>query len=1229
MNRYFWVALGLIVLLAACLAAIIFLNVSNTRVENGINLALTAVATCATVGGAAFGVLGNSKRETAIAEQHVGYPPPASPHIPYTPTAEMDQDSSLAAYILNMKTRLKNLGINERSFVTLTTVAETEPDHAIRPELLPELEWLSRRANTEYVNAEPGKIDLLKIPDHFDQTVLLGEPGSGKTTLLQWLALNELERAETGIKNAGSGPSGGKNLDIRLPLYASLSDWQPGVKPLDFLSSQVRKLVGPENYYFNHFETLLNSGLFVLLLDGLNELPGRKASSGEGRHEQAPEQADKLQISRIATASIDQRELDLRDLASSTGAQSKFVLSCRSHEYFDSRRWQIVRVLPMTPKQIDQFINAYLEPAFADNLRASLRENDNLSVIAKNPFVLRSIIRIYRPGMKLTNRGQIFNSLYRILLENERERARDAFPGESSLTATIGRISFRMLEAGKIGNQVALGELDQSTRACAWALAGTGLITERDGEFFFQHQIIQEFFAAKALDARAVRHSHKTLLADKRWSEVVALWCDIDDRMPKRVRSALRARNLPWRRPKTYPGPFLALYQALTSFAVIAVAATYFWTWVLWPVRSLNIPLKTLGLAPIVLLAIALAIRVIWTILARHKRIIINSVYVLSTIRDMQALGDIISALSPLYQHERSEVARYVGRSFGVKALRQVKRGLEASKWRVRAGCVQILGEIVRSKPQDPDPIALLLAVVKANDPQLTAALVEALRGCEDKRVPQAMGELLSGSTSNVFGMQYRWMPLAQWNTHSGGAWGEDAISHFEDLTRMEHPPLIRAVALQVMGVLRIPGCEERLVAIAGDYGEQRIIRQAAIKGLGLAQTTVAVDRLVDLGEHGSHDSRQWANAAIQQVTDPATTAALVRAARSSQWPIRQAVAVPLGLSGTTEALDLLTGLSHDDNALVREATARGLSRIDVPAAVPVLGQLARDREPHVRKTALEALRSRYPHLAGPVLISLGEEVDYPDRVRAIRSIGSYLQPELEDRLRNLTGDLDKGVRRAAQAALRRINAKTRPLKRVRAPSRKSLFASVWQNLSARLQIDGYREMIREERLAGTPNSQAWTKVNARIYADAELSRQYQPLLRLFMATFNTIIVLGIFFLVLLLGFSLWATIWVLRIWPYIIGLLVLAGISLLPGVKRAREVRIVGAFVALLRFFAGAVITVVVLGTITYVWWILALAVAIVGLITFLVERRRRRRRRLDVRAALQATEDTVAQAA
>jgi hypothetical protein len=282
---------------------------------------------------------------------------------------------------------------------------------------MPNLQWLSRKAGNNFTSAEPEPIELGKVPERFTRAVLLGEPGSGKSTCLQQLVLTELDRLEQALvaERPNSPDRDPAFATSTIPFYVSLSDWQDtALSADDFLRSQLESLLTSANYLVRNFDSLVAAGRFLLVMDGLNELPGRKAHRQEGGHEIEGQQNDGLDAFRPrVVGGIDPRERSLRELAQARGLRTRFVMSCRSHEYFDSLRWQVIRVLPMNATQIGRFIETYLESPKAGQLQESMRSNAALADIASNPFFLASIIEIYRPELQLESRGQILTLLLR------------------------------------------------------------------------------------------------------------------------------------------------------------------------------------------------------------------------------------------------------------------------------------------------------------------------------------------------------------------------------------------------------------------------------------------------------------------------------------------------------------------------------------------------------------------------------------------------------------------------------------------------------------------------------------------------------------------------------------------------------------------------------------------------------------------------------------------------
>ena len=513
-----------------------------------------------------------------------------------------------------------------------------------------------------------------------------------------------------------------------------MSDWVDASMPaLEFLRSRLAALVGSANYFVHHFESLVTSGRFLFLLDGLNELPGRHASAAEGRHEQSPGQHDQPRdLAPRPGPGMDSRERSLRELAAQAAVQCPFILTCRSHEYFDSMQWVAIEVLPMDDRRIEEFIGAYLPADEAAGLVARVAEDPDLRALAANPFFLASIIIVcHRPGIDLGSRGQVLQHLLSTLLTRETERGADLGVEEHELAERVGRVAFRMLRHGAIGNQAAIDLRGEREARDLRSLVGTGLVVDRQGSLFFCHQIVQEFFAACALRRRRLPGLMKTLLADARYSETVLVWRDLDpERMQRRLVRALRARNLPWRRPVSLGNRSQQSFQMASTIAIILVALWYLLDRVTWHADVMSLR----GLLPVpvgVLLLAVVALQLIWKVLVYHQKVIVNASYVLSQTRRPAAIIQLVKSFPRVFTTPRQEIAQSVA-ALGPAATPHVVAGLGSNNWRVRWGCVQALGEILRRRPDDALATRSILLLSRAEDPKLVRPLTEALSWCRD-----------------------------------------------------------------------------------------------------------------------------------------------------------------------------------------------------------------------------------------------------------------------------------------------------------------------------------------------------------------------------------------------------------------------------------------------------------------------------------------------------------------
>ena len=425
--------------------------------------------------------------------------------------------------------------------------------------------------------------DLAELEDLIlkQPMVLLGVPGSGKTTILHHLALRMI-----GDCRQHSSPT-------RLPLFVKLTNYKlspaGGAPPaIEFLRSEVHKLVAKENFVAQQFDELLQYDKFVLLLDGLDQMPNRLSETIRinelKRVENDLKRVDRMlwlvrvlqqkgAYSRllesrqtVATGAgprPDPRELEFEDLRKTS--KCKAIVSCRQFDFVGVPRWHRLTVLPMDEKQVQEFVDRYSPGAHA-LISQSLAASPSTHPLITNPFYLRLLTGALgsRPGSQaqteyfrraLTHRGRLLEHLIREAIARsitgpDQPHAAAADPllvdvrqidaRVEQLLSKLGDLAFYMLERNLIGSvpQGAVQEhLGAELPAVLKAAQDANLITLRDGEVTsieFNHQLFLEFLLAFHLRAKSRQGEFGDALKllsrrGDRWAETIRLLFDMTD----------------------------------------------------------------------------------------------------------------------------------------------------------------------------------------------------------------------------------------------------------------------------------------------------------------------------------------------------------------------------------------------------------------------------------------------------------------------------------------------------------------------------------------------------------------------------------------------------------------------------------------------------------------------------------------------------------------------------
>jgi formylglycine-generating enzyme required for sulfatase activity len=418
------------------------------------------------------------------------------------------------------------------------------PAVVVRPELI---HW--RRETDAPVEMRRFSDAVPELKD-LGRAVVLGEPGAGKTTTLYKLAADLIDAALAGH----AAP---------VPLLVRLGLWTDPDEPFDVF---LRRSAGELG---DGLDARLAGRRAALLLDGLNEIPAgqqadkyKKVDTFLAAHKQLTaivtcreqdypaERA--LRLNRVTIAPLDtvrihefiHNYLDALPGAGPDAADDLF----RQLAGEEALRTYARFLDEAGPKLADPFRTFWLADELPEGISWGFIENwdwdgwrrrranpAGLLLLAGNPYMLFMLLAVYRAeGHRLPpNRGGLFDSFVETLLVRERLFHRDPLigaidrlPEGLALLAALTGLAYAMQQrraggddGGEALTALPLAEavrfLDESQRRQA---ASANLLTP-GAEVRFSHQLLQEYFVARAMDERVFRPAGGTphLRAETIW----------------------------------------------------------------------------------------------------------------------------------------------------------------------------------------------------------------------------------------------------------------------------------------------------------------------------------------------------------------------------------------------------------------------------------------------------------------------------------------------------------------------------------------------------------------------------------------------------------------------------------------------------------------------------------------------------------------------------------------
>ena len=353
---------------------------------------------------------------------------------------------------------------------------------------------------------------------------LLGEPGAGKSTLLHKLARQIVEQCI-------EAPS------KHIPIFGSLSEHEKGL-PLNFLRQHWNTIVRAGD-----LDAALAAGQIWLILDGLNEMPDYQ------------------------TRKTDWKAF-LHKYCIPNG--NRALIACRIADYGEGVDLPRLTIHEMDDERIQQFLKKRT-PDHADALWKALEKDRDegrgrMYEVAKIPFWLEKISLLSGKDGLPRNRASLIGAIIDRWLEYEsgermggriiNEEQRKAFLDAMTQLAWIGlsrsqNYTFRMEEVQKLvsNKHIALSVSDTLGLAQDCRV----LFLEpfhKPTKAKFQHQLLQEYFAAHELVLQFLARRNLTKLWKTPWRDwqfVKSEWDPLPSPPPTRWEEAvvLAAGKLP------------------------------------------------------------------------------------------------------------------------------------------------------------------------------------------------------------------------------------------------------------------------------------------------------------------------------------------------------------------------------------------------------------------------------------------------------------------------------------------------------------------------------------------------------------------------------------------------------------------------------------------------------------------------------------------------------------
>ena len=832
-----------------------------------------------------------------------------------------------------------------------------------------------------------------------DHVLLVGRPGSGKSTALVQLLADE------GIQE-------------KIPVLVELRYYQTSVLELvrNFLKRHGVLLDSTD------IERLLFEGQFLLLIDGVNELPSEAARQDLTQFRQDYHKTTPM----IFTT---------RDLGvgGDLGIQKKLEMQ------------------PLSAAQMSEFVRKYL-PQQGEQMLQQL--GDRLREFGQTPLLLMMLCDLFKSRGKIpSNLGLVFRLFTESyskqikqdikVSDNQSRKFWSDLLQQLGFVMTTGdnpdqpeeiSVAITKTKAEEILTNYLLKKAVVNPNVCAktWLddLLNYHLIQQSGDLIEFRHQLLQEYYTAEYLLKQLPRLSDQQLQQNYlnyfKWTEPLALMLQLVDNQKQANRVVRLGLDVDWQLGARLAGAVKPEFQEHTVGLVAR--------------------LEVSTLLKVELLGITASDRAIPELSKclddDHSDVRIRAASALGEIGTEATIDPLIKLLDDDNSNVRISAADALGKIGTEATIDPLIKFVDHDDSDVRIRAASALGEIGTEATIDP-----LIKLLDDDDSWVRIRAADALGKIGTEATIDRLIKLLDHDSSDVrksaadalgeIGTEATIYRLIKFLDHDNsdvrisaafalGKIGTEAT--IDPLIKLlDHDDSdVRISAAFALGKIGTEATIDPLIKLLDD--DSLDVRISAASALGKIGTEATIDPLIKLLDHDDSWVRIRAADALGKIGTEATIDPLIKLLDHDDLDVRIRAASALGEIGTEATIDPLIKLLDDDHFWVRIRGADALGEIGTEATIDPLIKLLDDDHFWVRRNAaaalvntVDALRNIGTEATIDPLIKLLDDHDFHMRRSAAKALVNIGTEASIDPLIKLLDDHDSHMRRRAADALRNI----------------------------------------------------------------------------------------------------------------------------------------------------------------------------------------------------------------